>query len=100
MTRFSNLDPLLHSQLRLAIIALLLDLESADFPFIKKETGATAGNLSIQVKKLEAAGYISVKKQFSDSYPQTTCSITQKGITAFENYVKSLQQYIAPAKKD
>lgn len=93
---FKDLDPLLHSQLRLAIISLLVALEEADFNYIKEKTGATAGNLSVQISKLKEAEYIEVIKQFKDNYPLTTCKITKAGITAFENYVKSIKGYINP----
>jgi len=92
--QFSELDPLLHSQLRLAVISLLISVESAEFVFIKEKTGATAGNLSVQIDKLSTAGYIRVQKSFKGKKPLTTCKISKKGIQAFENYVKNLQQYI------
>lgn len=91
---FKKLDPILHSQLRLAIMSILIEVESAEFTFIKKETDATAGNLSVQVNKLKDAGYINIEKKFKGNYPLTTCSITKKGIDAFENYVKALKGYI------
>ncbi|ANE52277.1 winged helix-turn-helix domain-containing protein [Flavisolibacter tropicus] len=91
---FKDLDPILHSQLRLAVISLLIGVKEAEFTFIKEKTGATAGNLSVQVQKLKEAGYIEVVKQFKDNYPQTICKITQTGIAAFEQYVKDLQAYI------
>lgn len=91
---FAELDPLLHSQLRLAIISLLIGVDSAEFVFIKEKTGASAGNLSVQLDKLSTAGYISVTKSFKGKKPVTTCSITKVGITAFEKYVKNLKQYI------
>jgi DNA-binding MarR family transcriptional regulator len=91
---FQDLDPILHSQLRLAVMSLLIGVKEAEFTFIREKTGATAGNLSVQVQKLKEAGYIEVTKQFKDNYPQTLCRITQKGVEAFEQYVKALQQYI------
>jgi len=91
---FKELDPILHSQLRLAIMSLLIGVKEAEFTFIKEKTNATAGNLSVQVQKLKDAGYIEVLKQFKDNYPLTTCKITPKGIEAFENYVKALQDYL------
>ncbi|MEP2667397.1 MAG: transcriptional regulator [Cyclobacteriaceae bacterium] len=91
---FKDLDPLLHSQLRLAIMSLLISVESAEFTFIKEKTRATAGNLSVQIDKLSTAGYINVSKSFKGKMPLTTCSITKKGIKAFEDYVNSLKQYI------
>ena len=91
---FNDLDPILHSQLRLAVISLLIGVKEAEFTFLKEKTGATAGNLSVQIQKLKDAGYIDVTKQFKDNYPQTVCKITAKGVGAFELYVKNLQQYI------
>ena len=95
---FKDLDPILHSQLRLATISLLISVKEAEFTFIKEKTHATAGNLSVQVNKLKEAGYIEVTKQFKDNYPQTICKITTKGIKAFEDYVKNLQSYLTIKK--
>ena len=91
---FKDLDPILHSQLRLAVISLLISVKEAEFTFLKEKTNATAGNLSVQIQKLKDAGYIDVIKQFKDNYPQTICKITRHGIKAFEDYVKSLQTYL------
>ena len=91
---FKELDPLLHSQLRLAIMSLLLEVEKADFTFLKEKTESTAGNLSVQIDKLSEANYITVEKTFKGKKPLTTCKITKTGIKAFENYVATLQQYI------
>ncbi|HEU0110337.1 MAG TPA: transcriptional regulator [Flavisolibacter sp.] len=91
---FKDLDPILHSQLRLAVMSLLISVKEAEFTFLKEKTSATAGNLSVQIQKLKDAGYIEVVKQFKDNYPQTICKITTQGIDAFEKYVKSLQDYI------
>ena len=93
---FTELDPILHSQLRLAVISLLISVKEAEFTFLKEKTGATAGNLSVQIQKLKDAGYIDVTKQFKDNYPQTICKITIAGVNAFEDYVKALQQYLKP----
>lgn len=89
-----DLDPLLHSQLRLGVMSLLLSVESADFTWLKEKTSSTAGNLSVQLDKLSDAGYISVEKSFKGKKPLTTCRITKKGIKAFEEYVNSLKDYI------
>ena len=96
MTRFKELDPILHSQLRLAVISLLISAEAAEFTFIRDQTGATAGNLSIQITKLKDAGYIEVKKSFRNNYPQTLCSITALGKEKFTEYVNSLKEYLSP----
>lgn len=89
-----KLDPLLHNELRLAIMSLLISLRKADFPYLKEKTKATAGNLSVQVQKLKDAGYIAVEKGFKDNYPQTVCTITEEGILAFENYVNAIKGYL------
>ena len=91
---FKDLDPLLHSQLRLSIMSLLISVKEADFSFLKEKTKATAGNISVQITKLAEADYITVKKTFKDNYPQTSCMVTKKGIKAFEHYVESIQAYI------
>ena len=93
---FKELDPILHSQLRLAVISLLMSVKEAEFTFIREKTNSTAGNLSVQLNKLKEAGYIDVVKQFKDNYPQTICRITTKGIEAFDKYVKNLQTYLKP----
>ncbi|MDB5245799.1 MAG: transcriptional regulator [Segetibacter sp.] len=95
---FKELDPILHSQLRLAVMSLLISVKEAEFTFIKEKTNSTAGNLSVQVQKLKDVGYIEVSKQFKDNYPQTTCKVTQKGVEAFEDYVQALQQYLQVGK--
>jgi DNA-binding transcriptional ArsR family regulator len=96
MTRFKELDPILHSQLRLAVISLLISSEVAEFTFIREQTGATAGNLSIQITKLKDAGYIEVEKKFRHNYPQTLCSITPLGRQKFSEYVEVLKDYLKP----
>ncbi|MBL7702377.1 MAG: transcriptional regulator [Ferruginibacter sp.] len=93
---FKELDPILHSQLRLAVVSLLISVREAEFTFLKEKTNATAGNLSVQINKLKDAGYIEVTKQFSNNYPQTICKITKNGIEAFEAYVNALQSYMNP----
>jgi len=93
---FDELDPLLHSQLRLAVMSLLIGVEEAEFNFLKDKTGATAGNLSVQVHKLADADYLSIEKSFRNNFPLTICRITPKGIAAFERYVETLKQYIDP----
>jgi DNA-binding transcriptional ArsR family regulator len=92
---FKDLDPILHSQLRLAVMSLLISVKEAEFTFLKDKTNATAGNLSVQIQKLKEAGYIDVVKQFKDNYPQTICKITPAGVKAFDVYVKNLQTYLA-----
>ena len=91
---FEPLDPLLHSELRLAIMSLLVSAEEAEFPYIKEQTGATAGNLSVQIDTLSAAGYIEVEKTFKGKRPCTICRITSEGLKAFEDYVKAIKSYL------
>ena len=95
---FKDLDPILHSQLRLAVVSLLIGVKEAEFTFIREKTNSTAGNLSVQINKLKEAGYIDVIKQFKDNYPQTICKITPEGVRAFEEYVKNLQSYLTAGK--
>ena len=95
---FKKLDPLLHSELRLAIVALLANLDEADFVYIREKTGATAGNLSVQLDKLSEAGYIKVEKSFSGKKTRTACSLTEQGRKAFSDYIEALQSYIGKSR--
>ncbi len=88
------LNPLLHSELRLAVMSILIAVEQADFVHLKEQTGATSGNLSVQIDKLQKAGYIAVEKSFRGKKPCTLCRITEQGISAFEAYVEALKAYI------
>lgn len=96
---FKELDPILHSQLRLAVMSLLISVKEAEFTFLREKTNSTAGNLSVQINKLKEAGYIDVAKQFRDNYPLTSCKVTRKGVDAFEQYVIALQSYMNPDDK-
>ena len=89
-----ELNPLLHSQLRLAIMSILMNCEEASFVYIKEQTQATAGNLSVQLDKLVSAGYITVEKKFQGKKPLTLCSVTDAGKKAFEEYVNALRDYL------
>lgn len=91
---FKELDPLLHSELRLAVMSLLIGAESADFVYLRKATEASAGNLSVQLDKLARAGYIAVEKSFRGKMPCTVCRITDTGRAAFAAYVEALKSYI------
>jgi len=91
---FKELDPLLHSELRLAMMSILISVESADFVYIKEQTKATAGNLSIQIDKLSEAGYIEVERGFLGKRTRTVCKMTPKGVEAFKNYVEALKGYL------
>ena len=89
-----ELNPLLHSQLRLAIMSILMNCEEASFVYIKEQTQATAGNLSVQLDKLVSAGYITVEKKFQGKKTLTLCSVTDAGKNAFEEYVDALRDYL------
>jgi DNA-binding MarR family transcriptional regulator len=93
---FKELDPLLHSQLRLAVMSLLMSVEEAEFSYLKEKTNASSGNLSVQIDKLKQAQYITVTKTFRDNYPLTICKKTKKGINAFETYIENLKSYLKP----
>jgi len=75
-------------------MSILISVEEADFVYLKDETKATSGNLSVQIDKLEKAGYIKVKKTFRGKMPRTICKIMPKGIDAFGKYVEALKSYI------
>lgn len=91
---FKELDPLLHSQLRLAIMSILLSVAEAEFVYIKEKTGATSGNISVQLEKLSEAGYIEIEKGFAGKKPRTVCRMTEKGRQAMETYVNTLREYV------
>ena len=92
---FPKLDPLLHSELRLAVMSILAGVDEAEFTFLKMQTGATSGNLSVQIDKLAAAGYITVEKGYKGRMPCTTCRITPSGREAFRSYVDALREYLS-----
>lgn len=89
-----QLDPILHSQLRLAVMSILMNVEEADFVYLRTQTESTAGNLSVQLDKLTAAGYITLEKGFAGKKPRTTCQVTDTGRQAFANYVEALKEYL------
>ena len=92
---FPKLDPILHSELRLAVMSILAGADEADFTYLKNQTGATSGNLSVHIDKLTTAGYITVEKGFKGKMPRTTCKITPAGQEAFSNYVDVLKEYLS-----
>ena len=89
-----ELDPLLHSQLRLGVMSILMSVDEADFPYLKEKTESTSGNLSVQLDKLSSAGYIDVEKGYNGKKPRTTCRVTPLGRRAFEQYVIDLKEYL------
>ncbi|MCM1505159.1 MAG: transcriptional regulator [Muribaculum sp.] len=89
-----ELDPLLHSQLRLAVMSILMNVDKADFVYLKEKTDASAGNLSVQLDKLATSGYISMEKGFIGKKTRTVCQVTEQGRKAFEEYVEALKEYL------
>lgn len=96
--KFAQLDPMIHSRIRLAVLSILISVKQASFSYLKETIETTDGNLSASLSKLEEAGYISIKKSFKGKKPLTTCSIREKGRTAFSNYLKALETYIGIKK--
>lgn len=91
---YLNIDDVIHSRIRTAIMAVLVTVEEADFNFLKEKVNATDGNLSVHLKKLEDAGYIKVKKMFIERKPVSRYNITAKGHRAFEDYINTLESII------
>ncbi len=98
-SKFPPLDPVIHSQVRLAVLSVLIGLKEADFNYLKEVTKTTDGNLSTHLSKLEEAGYVTIKKSFKGKKPVTTCSITEKGKKAFTRYLEALRDYL-PRERD
>lgn len=96
---FKKLDPLLHSQVRLAIMSILIGVKSAEFSYLLENIKTTKGNLSFQLNKLKEAKYVKIKKSFRGNYPLTTCNITENGINAYESYIHSISDYFKEFKK-
>ena len=92
---FKDLDPILHNELRLKVMAALDSLADADFVYLKELTKATAGNLSVQISKLEEAGYIKVSRSGEGRGSHTICRITPAGIRAIKLYQQALQSYFS-----
>ncbi len=97
---FKELDPLLHSQVRLAIMSILIGVKNAEFAYLLEHINTTKGNLSFQITKLKEAGYLEVNKSFRGNYPLTTCRISDKGIDAYEEYVNAIDEYFKQYKKN
>jgi Transcriptional regulators len=93
-----DLDPLLHSQLRLAVVSILMSVEEADFVFLKEKTNSTAGNLSVQLEKLSEAGYIEANRTLEGRRTRTVCKMTEKGRQAFACYIDTLKDYLNVGK--
>lgn len=97
---FKELDPILHSQVRLAIMSILIGVKNAEFTYLLECTRTSKGNLSFQINKLKEAGYIEIKKSFKGNYPLTTCEITERGVNAYEIYVNSIDEYFSKFKNE
>jgi DNA-binding MarR family transcriptional regulator len=91
------LDDVIHSRLRLAIMAVLASVERAEFAFLRRQVNATDGNLGAHLRKLEEAGYIRTEKHFVDRKPRTDCYLTDAGRSAFRNYVERLGSLVQSA---
>jgi DNA-binding MarR family transcriptional regulator len=98
-SRFSELDPIIHSRVRLAIMVLLLNSKSASFTYLKKEIAVSDGNLSSHLSKLESVDYINIRKHFMHKKPVTVISLTDKGRDALEKYTDNLEGYFAFMEK-
>ena len=96
----ASIDRLIHEPSRLTIMAHLYVVENADFLFLVKQTGMTWGNLSVHISKLEAAGYLKVKKEFLGKKPHTVVSLSKQGRKAFEAYRKGMKEVLEGAKKN
>ena len=92
------LNPLLHSELRLAVMSLLVGVGEANFVYLRQQTGATAGNLSVQLDKLSKAGYIEITQAVVGKRPNTSCRLTEEGMAAFEEYVEAIKEYLKVRK--
>lgn len=91
---YQQIDDIIHSRIRLAIMALLISIEEAEFNFIRDKVNTTDGNLSVHIRKLEEAGYVSVKKEFIDRKPRTSYALTKNGKKAFEVYLNQLEKLV------
>ena len=96
--KIAQLDPVIHSRIRLAVLSILISVKEADFSYLKKTIGTTDGNLSIHLSKLEKADLVTIKKSFKGKKPLTTCAITMKGKDAFSKYLKALEDIISLQK--
>jgi DNA-binding HxlR family transcriptional regulator len=94
MQSYNDLDPVLNTPVRLAVVSTLVKIKQADFSYLLETTRTTQGNLSHQLKKLNEAGYIEVIKTFKGAYPHTICKLTTKGKNAFEKYVQDIKKYL------
>jgi len=90
----TDIDRVIHEPARLLILAYLSVVESADFLFLMNQTHLTRGNLSSHLSKLEAAGYVKIKKEFVEKIPRTLLYLTEEGRKAFQEYRHSMRQVL------
>jgi DNA-binding MarR family transcriptional regulator len=88
------IDPTVHAPARLSILALLSVVESADFTFVRNQTGLTGGNLSAHLNKLEAVGYVVVTKEFVNKVPRTLIRLSEEGRAAVQTYRETMRQVL------
>lgn len=100
LQHISDIDKLIHEPARLAIMAQLYVVKSADFLFLRPQTGLTTGNLSAHIKKLEEAGYVKVEKEFVGKKPHTILQLTEEGRTVFKDYIENMRQIIDELSSD
>ena len=94
----SQLDDLIHSRIRLAVMAVLASVESAEFTFIRDKVNATDGNLSTHLRKLEDSGYVEITKRFAGRKPVTDVALTKMGRDAFSAYLEHLETLLQSAR--
>ena len=95
-----DLDSHIHAPTRLKILAYLAAVESVDFTFLLKQTGLTRGNLSVNLRKLEEAGYVSIQKEFVNRVPRTMLCLTAQGRQALYTYRDKMQAILNELLKD
>ena len=89
-----RIDRVIHAPARLLIVTTLYVIDGGDMVFLKKQTNLSWGNLSVQVRRLEDAGYVAVKKEFVENKPHTVVSMTPEGRIAFETYRKHIKDIL------
>ncbi len=90
----AEIDRVIHEPARLLLVAILSVVESADFLFLMNQSQLTRGNLSSHLSKLEAAGYVEIKKEFVEKIPRTLLRLTEEGRNAFVEYRQKMQRVL------
>lgn len=91
-----NIDDVIHGRLRLGIMVYLASAEVADFTELKTALEATQGNLSVQLRKLEDAGYVEIEKSFLNRKPLTRVRLSETGRRAFKDYLDLMAKLVEP----